>query len=158
MIILYTMSCLYHAFLNGSTVKAVFKRFDHVSIYLLIGGTFAPIFLIVLPSPLKWIMLAAQWIVIIVGIVLKSVRVHKFQKLHLAMFLALGWSGLFFMVDLYVFAPQSFWLILGGGISYTIGVIFYALRPFKYSHFIWHLFVMGGTVLQFFAVYSYLLT
>lgn len=155
MIILYTMSCLYHAFPPGTT-KAVFKRFDHVSIYLLIGGTFAPIFLIALPSPLKWIMLAGQWAIIITGIVLKAVRVHKFQKLHIALFLILGWSGVFFINRLFAY-PHSFWFILAGGVSYSIGVIFYALRPFKYSHFIWHFFVIGGTVLQFFAIYLYLL-
>ncbi|MGI6787803.1 MAG: PAQR family membrane homeostasis protein TrhA [Acholeplasmataceae bacterium] len=155
-ILLYTMSTLYHSFPRGNT-KGVFKRFDHVSIYLLIGGTFAPIFLITLESPLKWIMLASQWAIIIVGIVLKAVKVYKFQKLHIVLFLLLGWSGLFFIPNLYNYG-HSLWFILAGGISYSIGVIFYALRPFKYSHFIWHLFVIGGTALQFFAIYLYLLT
>jgi hemolysin III len=154
-IILYTMSCLYHSFPPGTT-KAVFKRFDHVSIYLLIGGTFAPIFLIALPSPLKWIMLAAQWAIIITGIVLKAVMVYRFQKVHIVLFLLLGWSGVFFMHKLAAF-PYSLWFILAGGVAYSIGVIFYALRPFKYAHFIWHLFVMAGTTLQFFAIYLYLL-
>ncbi|MGI6771166.1 MAG: PAQR family membrane homeostasis protein TrhA [Acholeplasmataceae bacterium] len=154
-IILYTMSCLYHSFPPGTT-KAVFKRFDHVSIYLLIGGTFAPIFLIALPSPLKWIMLAAQWAIIITGIVLKAVMVYRFQKVHIVLFLLLGWSGVFFMHKLAAF-PYSLWYILAGGVAYSIGVIFYALRPFKYAHFIWHLFVIAGTTLQFFAVYLYLL-
>ena len=154
-IILYTMSCLYHSFPPGTT-KAVFKRFDHVSIYLLIGGTFAPIFLIALPSPLKWIMLAAQWSIIITGIVLKAVMVYRFQKVHIVLFLLLGWSGVFFMHKLAAF-PYSLWYILAGGVAYSIGVIFYALRPFKYAHFIWHLFVIAGTTLQFFAVYLYLL-
>jgi hemolysin III len=154
-IILYTMSCLYHSFPPGTT-KAVFKRFDHVSIYLLIGGTFAPIFLIVLPSPLKWIMLASQWAIIIVGIVLKAVMVYKWQKLHIVLFLLLGWSGVFFMPRLANY-PHSLWFILAGGVAYSIGVIFYALRPFKYSHFIWHIFVILGTTLQFLAIYLYLL-
>lgn len=157
MIILYLMSCLYHSFPPG-TAKEVFKRFDHVSIYLLIGGTFAPIFLIALPHPLKWIMLGAQWAVIIVGIVLKAVRVYKYQALHIVLFLLLGWSGLFFVKHLFEFSANAFWFILAGGLSYSIGVIFYALRPFKYSHFIWHFFVIGGTVFQFFAIYVYLLT
>lgn len=157
MIILYLNSCLYHSFKNESTVKAVFKRFDHVSIYLLIGGTFAPIFLVALPSPLKWIMLGLQWAVITVGVVLKAVKVHKFQALHIALFLLLGWSGLFFVNRLFLFSVNAFWFILAGGISYSLGVIFYALRPFKYSHFIWHFFVIGGTLLQFFAIYFYLI-
>ncbi|NLL68860.1 MAG: hemolysin III family protein [Acholeplasmataceae bacterium] len=157
MILLYTSSCMYHAFKNESTVKAVFKRFDHVSIYLLIGGTFAPIFLVALPSPLKWIMLGAQWAIIITGIVLKAVKVHKYQTLHITLFLLLGWSGVFFINRLFLFSHLAFWFILAGGLSYSIGVIFYALRPFKYSHFIWHFFVMGGTIFQFFAIYFYLI-
>ncbi len=154
-IILYLMSCLYHSFPPGTT-KNVFKRFDHISIYLLIGGTFAPIFLIALDSPLKWIMLASQWAIIIVGIILKAVMVYKYQKIHIILFLLLGWSGLFFMHRLLAF-PHSLWFILAGGISYSIGVLFYALRPFKYAHFVWHLFVIGGTTLQFFAIYLYLI-
>ena len=98
-IILYTMSCLYHSFPPGTT-KAVFKRFDHVSIYLLIGGTFAPIFLIVLPSPLKWIMLIGQWAIIIVGIVLKAVMAIMAKTTYRIIFL-LGWSSVF-MHDLLI--------------------------------------------------------
>ena len=156
MILLYTSSCMYHAFKNESTVKAVFKRFDHVSIYLLIGGTFAPIFLVALPHT-KMDYVRTQRAIIITGVFLKAVKVHKYQTLHITLFLLLGWSGVFFINRLFLFSPLAFWFILAGGLSYSIGVIFYALRPFKYSHFIWHLFVMGGTIFQFFAIYFYLI-
>lgn len=155
MILLYTMSTLYHAFKEGTTVKKVFKRFDHISIYLLIGGTFAPIFLTVLDSPLKWIMLGVQWAVILVGIVLKAIRVYKWQAVHITLFLIIGWSGLFFINRILPYG-NAMWFILAGGLSYSIGVFFYTTRLFKYSHFIWHLYVTMGTVLQFLAIYLYL--
>lgn len=156
MILLYTMSTLYHAFKNGSTVKRVFKRFDHLSIYVLIGSTFAPIFILVIDKPLGWFLLIGQWAIIIVGIVLKAVKINKFTYVHLAMYLILGWSGVMFFGPLLTFSPMAFYLILGGGVAYTVGVLFYALHLFKYSHFVWHFFVIFGTAFHFFAVYLFL--
>jgi hemolysin III len=155
-ILLYTMSTLYHAFKNDSKVKRVFKRFDHLSIYVLIGSTYSPIFMLFLPKPLGWYLLAAEWAIIIVGIVLKAVNIHKYTYIHLAMYLILGWSGIFFFKSLYEASPQAFFYILGGGIAYTVGVLFYALHLFKYSHFVWHIFVFIGTFLHFIAIYFYL--
>ncbi len=152
-LLLYTMSTLYHAFRNDSTVKRVFKRFDHVSIYVLIGSTYSPILILFLQKPFGWIMLAAQWAIIVVGIVLKATSINKFAYIHLAMYLLLGWSGILFFGSLYTFSRLAFYLILGGGLAYTVGVLFYALHLFKYSHFIWHLFVFLGTLLHFFAIY-----
>jgi len=157
MIMLYTMSALYHAFRNGSTVKRVFQRFDHLSIYLLIGGTFAPIFILVIDKPLGWILLGGQWTIIVLGIVFKAARIRKFAFLHLFLFLLLGWSGLTLVGPLYEVSSYAFWFILFGGISYTIGVLFYAFNWFKFAHFIWHLFVFFGTVLHFIAVYAFLM-
>ncbi|VEU82233.1 PAQR family membrane homeostasis protein TrhA [Acholeplasma hippikon] len=167
-IMLYTMSTLYHA-LAFTKSKGLFKRFDHLSIYLLIGGTFAPN-LLLLPSlrenPMFGIegflsegifLFICQWILIIIGVIFKSIWVKKYQPLHVAIFLLIGWSGLYFIVDLYQFAPAAMWLILLGGVSYSIGVVFYSLSRIKYFHFIWHLWVALGTVLQFCAIYTYLM-
>lgn len=156
MVMLYTMSTLYHSFRSGSTVKKIFQRLDHISIYALIGGTFAPIFILVVQKPLGWILLAIQWTFIILGIVLKAVMIHKFAWVHLILFLVIGWSGLTLVGPLYQVSSQAFYFILFGGISYTVGVIFYVFHLFKYSHFIWHLFVFFGTLLHFIAIYSYL--
>ncbi len=152
-ILLYTMSTLYHAFKNDSKVKRVFKRFDHVSIYVLIGATYSPILILFVQKPLGWIMLAVQWALIILGIVLKATNIHKYTYVHLAMYLILGWSGVVFFQPLIAFSSLAFFLILGGGIAYTVGVLFYALHLFKYSHFVWHIFVFLGTLLHFFAIY-----
>ncbi|HAQ56687.1 MAG TPA: hemolysin III [Acholeplasmatales bacterium] len=157
MIMLYTMSALYHAFREGSTVKRIFQRFDHIGIYLLIGGTFAPIFIIAIEKPLGWLLLAGQWIIIALGITFKAVKIRKFAVLHLALFLLLGWSGMTLVGPLYALSTGAFWFILIGGISYTIGVLFYAFNWFKFAHFIWHIFVFMGTLSHFVAVYFFLM-
>ncbi len=156
MIFLYTMSALYHAFAKDGTTKSIFKRFDHISIYVLIGATFAPIFILVITKPLGWILLAVQWVIIILGIVFKAVKIYKFQVVHLVSYLLLGWSALGLFGPLYALSTPAFWLILAGGISYTIGVFFYATKLFKFSHFVWHLFVFSGTLLHFFAIYLFI--
>ncbi len=156
MMMLYIMSCFYHAFKNGSTVKNVFKRFDHLSIYLLIGGTFAPILLCAASQPKGLIFFIIQWCIIAFGVVLKSINTKKYHVLHVVLYLLLGWSGLIFMPDLMALSTNLFMLILLGGIIYSLGVAFYAAQ-FKYAHFIWHFFCIAGTMVHFFAIYTYLL-
>lgn len=165
--ILYTMSTLYHS-LSFTKAKGVFKRFDHLSIFILIGGTFAPA-LLLLPSlqvpffGLNFIekgiaLLIIQWVVIALGIVFKSIWVYKFQAFHFVIYLILGWSALFFIGELWNDSKPAFWFILGGGVAYTIGTVFYALSSkVKYFHFIWHLWVNIGTILQFVAIYFFIM-
>lgn len=157
MMMLYLFSTLYHAFKNGSKVKNLFKRFDHLSIYLLIAGTFAPILLVGVNSKLGYIMFGAQWILTMFGIVSKVLWPHKYNKFHVAMFLIIGWSGLLLLPDIYKINPNLIWFILLGGISYSIGVIFYSISKVKYFHFIWHFWVLFGTILHFFGIYLYIL-
>lgn len=166
-LILYTMSTLYHS-LSFTKAKGVFKRFDHLSIFILIGGTFAPALLLLpsLKSPFLGIafiekglaLLIIQWLVIAFGIVFKSIWVYKFQAFHFVIYLILGWSALFFIGELYQDSVPAFWFILGGGLAYTIGTIFYALgSKVKYFHFIWHLWVNIGTILQFVAIFFFIM-
>lgn len=160
---LYTMSTLYHALFHPKA-KSVFQRFDHLSIYILIGGTFAPALLLLpgLQEPflgtvgLGIILFSVQWILIIIGIVFKSIWIKKFAKLHLFIYLAMGWSALIFVNQLLAYEPGAFWLVLLGGVAYSIGVIFYVFPKIKYFHFIWHIFTSLGTVLQFIAIFGYL--
>lgn len=157
-ILLYMMSTLYHAFKKDSAVKRLFKRFDHISIYVLIGGTFAPIFIMIVEKPLGWYFLIAQWSLITLGIVFKAIKINKFLLQHLMLYLLLGWSGLTLVGPLYEYSNYAFYYILAGGLAYTVGVIFYALsKVFRYSHFIWHIFVFLGTLLHFIAIYVYLM-
>lgn len=155
-ILLYTMSSLYHAFKKDTTVKRVFRRFDHLSIYLLIGGTYMPIFLTVFDYPTNLIFIIVQWTVIAIGVTLKSAQFKKFKKIHFVLYLILGWSGIAVFKPLWEASSQAFIWILMGGLAYTIGTIFYGLKV-KYSHFIWHLFVLAGTILHFLAIYLYLI-
>lgn len=166
-IMLYTMSTIYHSMKYGGTAKNVFKRMDHLSIYVLIGGTFAPALLLLpaLQTPIfnniQWMekgitLFVIQWILISVGIVFKSVWINRYSKLHVFLFLLMGWSALIFVGDLYKYNETAFYLILFGGVAYSLGVIFYALPQIKYFHFIWHIFTAIGTILQFIAIYNYL--
>lgn len=165
MINLYTMSTIYHALFH-KTAKSVFQRLDHLSIYILIGATFAPALLLIpeLQKPLFGItglgfgpvLFIIQWILISIGVIFKSIWIKKYMKLHLFLYLAMGWSGLIFIRQLFAYQPGAFWYILGGGIAYSMGVIFYAQPKIKYFHFIWHIFTAAGTILQFLAIYLYL--
>ena len=162
---LYTMSTLYHALFHKGA-KSLFQRFDHLSIYILIGGTFAPALLLLpdLQEPLfgiSWLsigpaLFTIQWLLILVGVIFKSIWIKKFAKLHLFIYLAMGWSALIFVQQLFSYAPGAFWFVLLGGVSYSLGVIFYIFPKIKYFHFVWHIFTSIGTVLQFFAIYLYL--
>ena len=158
---LYLMSTLYHA-LHHPLAKGVFQRFDHLSIYILIGGTFTPA-LLLLPAltepvlgPLGGghLLLIVQWSLITLGVVFKAIWIKRFQKIHLAVYLALGWSALTFVRELHMFDQRAFWLILAGGLSYTVGVIFYSFPRIRYFHFVWHIFTGIGTVLHFIGIYT----
>jgi hemolysin III len=155
--ILFLSSTLYHAFPATLRVKRLFKRFDHISIYLLIGASFAPLLIVVAEQPFGIIFFAVQWVIIIFGIVFKAVFIDKLQVFHVVMFLLLGWSALLIMGQFERLPLPAFYLIVWGGIAYSLGVVFYASsRKFKYAHFIWHLFVLTGVVLHFIANYGFI--
>ena len=152
MINLYTMSTIYHALFHP-TAKGVFQRFDHLSIYILIGGTFAPP-LLLLPSMqepifgvtglgLGPVLFIVQWILIGIGVVFKSIWIKKFAKIHLFLYLAMGWSAVVFIQQLFAYEPAAFWLVLSGGLAYSIGVAFYVFPKIKYFHFVWHIFILN---------------
>lgn len=156
MIMLYLSSCLFHSFKNGTTVKRIFQRFDHLSIYLLIGGTFAPILLCLASWPRGIIFFTIQWILIIAGVVLKAINTKKYHVLHIILYLAIGWSGLLFLGELMDVSLTLFWLILGGGIVYSVGILFY-ISTWKFAHFVWHFFCIAGTLLHFLGIYLYII-
>ena len=155
--LLFISSTLYHAFPPSLRVKRLFKRFDHISIYLLIGASFAPLLIVVAEQPFGMIFFTVQWVIIILGIVFKAVFIDKLQVFHVVMFLLLGWSALFIMGQFERLPTTAFYLTVWGGIAYSLGVLFYASsRKFKYAHFVWHLFVLTGVVLHFIANYGFI--
>ncbi|MBE5809144.1 MAG: hypothetical protein E7317_12515 [Clostridiales bacterium] len=155
LILLFTMSCLYHAFPQGSTVKRLWRRFDYSSIYLLIGGSFAPLFLVYWGNALGRTLFIVQWAVIVAGITLIGVfGPGRFRRLHLALYVALGWCGLMFLPDTIRNEPGLCAMILSGGVVYTLGIIPFR-RHTKGAHFLWHFFVLGGALIQWFGIYLY---
>lgn len=154
---LFISSTLYHSFPASLGVKRLFKRFDHIAIYVLIGASFAPLLLLVASQPFGLIFFIVQWIIILVGIVIKAIFIDRLQVLHVVMFLLLGWSALLIMGEFSRLETTALILTVAGGITYSLGVIFYASsRKFPYAHFIWHLFVLGGVILHFIANYGFI--
>lgn len=153
LIMLYISSTLFHSFPEKmKRVFTVFQRLDHSSIFLLISGTYTPFLVLVVDNLVGYILLGVLWVVTIVGIVFKSIWIDRFKYVHLAIYLLMGWSVLLVINDVLAGLNGSFIYVLLGGISYTAGVIFYVSK-FKYAHFVWHLFVLGGSVFHFISVY-----
>ena len=155
-------SCLYHSFRGGTTVKRIFRRFDYSSIYLAIGGTFAPLYLIYMVEKMwgfNWgiSLFAIQWAIIITGITFVGVfGPGRLRPLHFTLYFAVGWSAIMFLPTWFTQdLPLLFW-ILGGGIVYTLGMIpFSLLKGKNVAHFIWHIVVLTGSVLMGVGLYLY---
>ena len=156
MFFMFSMSCLYHAFAHGSAVKRLFRRFDYTGIYLLIGATFAPPLLCFIGGSFGIVFSIVQWAIIILGITLIAVfGPTRLRRIHMPLYIALGWSALLLLPALIKGSfPLAMW-ILGGGVVYTLGIIPFMMKA-KVSHFIWHFFVLGGALVQWFGIYKYI--
>ncbi len=155
-ILMFLMSCLYHSFKWGTAVKRVWRRFDYLSIYLLIGGTFTPLWLLYRGGTAGTVFCIAEWAVILAGVTLISVfGPEKARKIHMALYIVLGWSGLVFLPRMARENIPLLIFILAGGLLYTIGIIPFALKK-KGAHFIWHFFVLFGAIAHWFGIYLYL--
>ena len=151
MTVLYLSSTLFHSFPEKmKRVYSVFQRLDHSSIFVLISGTYTPFLVLLVGTKEAYILLIILWTITIIGIVLKSIWIDKFKYIHLGIYLIMGWSILLIINEVYYEVGDVFLFLLLGGISYTVGVAFYVAK-FKYNHFVWHLFVLGGTVFHFIA-------
>lgn len=160
-IILYTMSALYH-FLRTNRAKAVFRIFDHCTIFLLIAGTYTPYCIIVLGgTPLGLGILVSEWALAALGITGNAIAMKNIvvKGISMGFYFVMGWLILVAIVPLYsALSAASFYLLLAGGIAYTAGIVFYAFgKKVKYFHSIWHLFDIAGTVLQFTSLLLYLI-
>lgn len=152
-ILLYSMSGTYHILGDGKA-KRIFKILDHSSIFILIAGSYTPYLLGVFESKTKWILFGIQWGLTVIGILFKIFFTGRFGALFTTIYLLMGWMIVFVFKDLKeLITPLSLDLLVVGGISYSVGVIFYAMKKVAFAHCIWHLFVLGGTVSQFLSVY-----
>ena len=146
------MSTLYHA-LTNEKAKHVMRIMDHVTIFLLIAGTYTPITLVPLRGVLGWVLFGFIWGAAILGIVFNSIDLEKFRKISVFCYIIMGWAIIFAIVPLIQSMPKlSLTFLLIGGALYSVGVIFYAIKKIKYFHSIWHLFTIGGSVFHYFAI------
>ncbi|HYG79651.1 MAG TPA: hemolysin III family protein [Pyrinomonadaceae bacterium] len=155
LVMLYLASTVYHA-LPRNRAKSIFQILDHAAIYLLIAGTYTPFTLGVLRGAWGWTLLALIWAMAIFGVVLKAVSGTKCRRLSMCLYLAMGWLVLIAVRPVLSSVPASglVW-IAAGGVAYTSGVAFFAAERMRYSHSVWHLFVLAGSVCHVFAVLWY---
>jgi hemolysin III len=155
LVMLYLASTVYHA-LPQNRAKSVFQILDHAAIYLLIAGTYTPFTLGVLRGAWGWTLLALIWAMAIFGVVLKAVSGTKCRRLSMCLYLAMGWLVLIAVRPVLSSVPVSgLVLIAAGGVAYTSGVAFFAAERMRYSHSVWHVFVLAGSVCHIFAVLWY---
>ncbi|MDT3308208.1 PAQR family membrane homeostasis protein TrhA [Shewanella vaxholmensis] len=152
-IVLFLCSTLYHS-VSHSGWKHKLKIADHCAIYCLIAGTYTPLMLISLQGTQSIVILTATWSLAIGGILFKTLFIHKFKKLSLVLYLAMGWLCVTVMGDLTAAMSElGFNLLILGGLFYTLGVVFYVGKRIPFNHAIWHLFVLGGAMSHFLCIY-----
>ena len=153
LILLYTMSGTYHIVFNPK-VKKIFKILDHSAIYILIAGSYTPYLLGVFEGNTKWVFFFVQWGMTLLGIFFKIFYAGRFKVLSTLIYLFMGWMIILVYKDLVVLIPNfSLKLLIFSGISYSVGTIFYLMKKLKFSHGIWHLFVLSGSIFNYFSVY-----
>ena len=158
LIILYTCSTLYH-WSRNKKIKHVLRIADHCSIFILIAGTYTPILLISIGGSVGWYFFGIQWALVLIGIVLKLFYTGKYEIISVLIYITMGWMVIFkwdYLTN--SISDTAFNLLLAGGIIYTIGILFYLLdSKIKYFHFVWHLFVITGSVLHYIVIFKYVI-
>jgi hemolysin III len=156
-ILLFTASSLYHAVRN-ETHKHYFRILDHISIYILIAGTYTPVTLIALEQSLGWTLFYSVWGIAAFGVVLKLFFTGKFEVFSTLLYLVMGWLIVFDFSNLSDFMGiHGILFLFAGGLSYTVGIVFYAIQTIPYNHVIWHLFVLAGAVFHFLMIFFYVI-
>ncbi|WP_058834040.1 PAQR family membrane homeostasis protein TrhA [Luteimonas abyssi] len=158
LLLLYMASTLYHSF-QHPVLKGRLKVFDHCAIYLLIAGTYTPFTLIGLRGPLGWTMFAAIWTLALAGVVFKLFYTGRFKRLSTLIYIAMGWLVMIAIKPvLDALDAWTFGWLIAGGLFYTLGTIFYHRESIPYSHAIWHLFCIAGSVCHYVAVMAQVAT
>lgn len=154
MILLYLFSTLYHSLTNRSA-KRVFRVFDHCSIFILIMGSYIPICLVLIGGALGWTLFGINAFCTVLGIVFNCINLERWSKPSVVLYVIMGWSVLIGAKSVISAVDAAgIALLVGGGAAYTAGIIFYKARK-KYMHFVWHIFVLAGTVLHYFFMLFY---
>jgi hemolysin III len=157
MILLFTGSTLYHM-AQSYEKRFWLKKLDHTAIYYLIAGTYTPFLSIAIPTEKAHNLLIALWVIALLGTLFKLIFIHRFQKVSLIAYLVMGWLAVLLVNDMqrYLSSDALFWLVFGG-LAYTVGALFYALKWVRYTHAIWHVFVLIGAGSHFLAIYLYVI-
>ncbi|HCD74128.1 MAG TPA: hemolysin III, partial [Alcanivorax sp.] len=149
----YGASMLYHGSRRPHW-RAIYKMLDHCAIFALIAGTYTPFLLVNMRGTVGWTLFGVIWGLAFTGIILKLRFGNRYKLARVGIYLAMGWLVMFASGELMdTVSPLGFWLLLAGGITYTAGVVFYLADRLPYNHAIWHLFVVGGSVCHFYAIY-----
>lgn len=144
LVFLFSSSTIYHAIPKGQ-IKERLRILDHISIYFLIAGTYTPVALIILESTSGWMLFYVVWGIAAIGTILKLFFTGKFEIVSLVLYAIMGWLILFDLDNLKASTTESgVQMLFLGGVFYTVGIIFYAVKRIPYNHFIWHLFVLAG--------------
>lgn len=155
LVLLYLFSTLYHS-LIFTKARKVFQIFDHSSIFLLIAGSYTPYSLVAIGGTWGWTLFSLVWAITIIGIIYYIFNRGKHVIFDTILYVAMGWLVIFSGSYLYTrLTPIGFWLLVSGGIAYTIGAILYTMKRIPFIHVIWHLFVMLGSILMYFSVLLY---
>jgi len=150
MFILFQASACYHAITNEAA-KKVFQKIDHSAIYILIAGTYTPILILTVPFPYSIALLAIIWYLAITGVVFSCISL-KCKYIATGLYLLMGWMSLFLFYFIWTNGTHmAVWLLLGGGVLYSIGALIYLLK-YRYMHSIWHLFVLGGVIMHYLSI------
>ena len=156
-IVLFTASTLYHS-VTKEKQKHIFRIIDHISIYLLIAGTYTPVCLITLEQSLGWPMFWTVWGVALFGVILKLFFTGRFEIFSTFLYLIMGWLIIFdFSYLSENIGSNGILFLFAGGLSYTIGIIFYAIQKIPFNHVIWHLFVLAGAIFHFFMTFYFVI-
>ncbi len=153
----YTASTLYHSF-QQPRVKHVFKILDHAGIYVLIAGTYTPFTLVTLRDSGGWWLFALVWGIAVTGIAVEAAWAYRPRWVSAAVYLVMGWLVVLAIEPLAAnLAAPGVWLLVAGGLAYTVGTVFYVLKRVPYMHAVWHVFVLAGSVCHFLAVALFVL-
>jgi len=157
MVLLYLASTSYHIFRNPR-IKAKLRVLDHSAIFLLIAGTYTPFSLVSMRGPWGWTIFGLIWGLAIAGIIVTGFFMNRLKYVDVILYIAMGWLVVIAIKPLYAaVGGGGFVWLLAGGLSYTLGTVFYVWHKIPFNHAIWHLFVLGGTICHFFGMLFYVL-
>ena len=157
MIVMFLISCLYHALSPRIGAKKVFRILDHCDIYAFIAGSYTPFCLSLLGGTVGWTLFGIIWTCAIIGVILNSINLEKYKKISLGLYLIQGWMVLISFNSLYQALPtKGLFYLLSGGIVFTIGAVLYGMgKKMRYMHSVFHIFVLAGCILQSFSILFY---